>query len=335
MSGLSFLPYFRRGYQNQVFVDVGTGFTKVMWRGQVVFHEPSLVVVETNHQSMVAMGQAAAQLSGKLSPQLHLAPVMVRGQISDVELFTLFARGLHQKLVASKMDQAIGLGVVYSQNSVISEFNQKLLKQAWMQAGWRVHTPIFKSSALQAALPRPFLCVVDHGEAVTEVAIFSHTKPILVQTLFVGGQQYTQAIMDQTRSDSGVVMSWAGAEQVKQKIGRVSVKDEPVESANKISVRAGRNASHAHQTLVLHSDQFLIGLNQVADELCQQLELTFGQLSREVMGELSQHGIILTGGSAKMRGLAGRISTNLGLPVSLAPSPELSVVKGLMATGGR
>ncbi len=335
MSGLSFLSSFRHGHGDPVFVDVGTGWTKVIWRGEVVFAEPSWVVVDGSGQNLVALGQSATNLSGKLSPELHLSPVMVRGQLSDNNLFTLFARGLQQRLTQSRIDQAVGLRVVYSISSASSEFNQKIFKQAWLQAGWRVQASVLKSTALHAALPRPFLCVVDHGAAVTEVAIFSHGKPILAQTLFLGGQQSTQAILDQTRSDSGVILSWAGAEQVKQKIGRVSIKDEVADSSSKISVRAGQNASHTHQTLVLHSDQFLTTLNQLADELCQQLDLIFSQLSREVTAELSQHGIILAGGGAKLRGLAGRIAANLGLPVSLATSPELSVVKGLVATGGR
>ncbi len=318
-----------------VFIDVGTGFTKVMYRGQVAFCEPSLVVVDASQQNLIALGQSAANLSGKLGHNLQLAPIMTRGQMSDINLFTLFARGLQQKLALSQLDKALGPLAIYSYSSTTSEFNQKLFKQGWLQAGWRVAKPMTKATALHAALPRPFLCVVDHGAATTEVAIFSHAEPILVKTIFAGGQQYTQAILDRTRSDSGVMMSWAGAEQVKQKIGRVTVGDEPIDSSAKISVRAGQSGAHTHQTLVLHSDQFLTELNQLADELCQQLDLVFGQLSREVISELSQHGLILTGGSAQLRGLAGRIAANLGLPVSLVPTPALSVVKGMLATGGR
>ena len=46
-------------------------------------------------------------------------------------------------------------------------------------------------------------------------------------------------------------------------------------------------------------------------------------------------GIVLTGGMARLQGLAERISTEMGVPVQVASDPELKVVQGLHRSSGR
>ena len=48
-----------------------------------------------------------------------------------------------------------------------------------------------------------------------------------------------------------------------------------------------------------------------------------------------QVGIVLTGGMARLQGLAERISTEMGVPVQVASDPELKVVQGLHRSSGQ
>ena len=73
------------------------------------------------------------------------------------------------------------------------------------------------------------------------------------------------------------------------------------------------------------------GLENFLDAIRQMIRVTAPELVADIM----QHGIVLTGGMARLQGLAERVSTEIGVPVQVALEPELKVVQGLTAVQGK
>lgn len=56
----------------------------------------------------------------------------------------------------------------------------------------------------------------------------------------------------------------------------------------------------------------------------------------ELAADIMDHGIVLTGGGAKLKGMDQLFAQELGVPVTLAADPELAVAKGTgLAVGKR
>lgn len=188
-----------------------------------------------------------------------------------------------------------------------------------------------KADALHAALPRPFLCVVDHGAEVTQVAIYNRSRRVMAVSIPLGTTKYHDEIIRIAQNDLGVKLSQSTAQDILHKIGRVGVGQDKLAQNSKLSIRAGGNQTGAHQTIVINAQQFASGLNHAVDELSELVADELEKTSAETQTELAAHGIMLCGGGALVSGLPARLAANLNLNVDVPDDCQLTVVKGLAA----
>jgi rod shape-determining protein MreB len=175
------------------------------------------------------------------------------------------------------------------------------------------------------------------GGAISEIAVLSLARIVFASSVRVGGEQFNQAIMSYVRQKHGVLIGEATAEHVKLTAGAARRGEE----ARTVTVK-GRNPSEATlMTVVLSSDDIADALQEPIQALLNLLKDALHQTPPELLADAAEHGIVLAGGGALLRGLDKLLAEKTGLHVILAEDPSTCVARGagrifeLLDEGGR
>ncbi len=172
------------------------------------------------------------------------------------------------------------------------------------------------------------ILVVDIGGGSTEVGIFSAGLVTAARTIPFGGENLDQALLRAVRRDSGLRLSEAQAEQIKEQIGAVN----GWSGAPSLSVTtSSEDAAEPPAPHDLDAARVPRYLAEAFEPLLNELLWTVETFPRNVQHELTQGGVVLTGGAALLRGVEELVRNTLHLPVGVATDPVSCTILGLEA----
>jgi rod shape-determining protein MreB len=250
------------------------------------------------------------------------------GVISDHELTVKMLQSLFHSINKSSIF-APKPRVVISVPSGITEVEERTIINAAAEAGARrvylIEEPL--AAALGAGLdlnsPTGHM-VVDIGAGTTDIAVLSMNGVATSSSLKVAGNAFDEAIARYVRRKHGVIIGQTTAEDVKIQIGSVYPRNE-----DPTMVVKGRDSKNGvPRELILSSSEVSEVLmrmgRQIADEVLSVLEDT----SPELVGDIAQTGITLTGGGAQIYGMDMLLSERTGVRCTLADDAPSCVVYG-------
>ena len=166
--------------------------------------------------------------------------------------------------------------------------------------------------------------VVDIGGGTTEVAILALNGVVYAHSLKVGGDKLDESIISYVRRNQGVLLGDATAERVKHIIGTASPDSEVIE----MEVRGRNLAEGIPITFTMNSKQAYDAMLEPLSSIIQAIRTALEASPPELSADISERGIVLTGGGAMLRDLDVLISSQTGLPVIVAEDPLTCVAKG-------
>ena len=310
-------------------IDLGTANVLIYADGQgVVIREPSVVAVDKNSGKILQVGAGARNMLGRTPGNVVAMHPLKDGVISDHELTVKMLQSLFHSINKSSIF-APKPRVVISVPSGITEVEERTIINAAAEAGARrvylIEEPL--AAALGAGLdlnsPTGHM-VVDIGAGTTDIAVLSMNGVATSSSLKVAGNAFDEAIARYVRRKHGVIIGQTTAEDVKIQIGSVYPRNE-----DPTMVVKGRDAKNGiPRELVLSASEVSEVLNrmgrQIADEGLSVLEDT----SPELLGDIAQTGITLTGGGAQIYGMDMLLSERTGVRCTLADDAPSCVVYG-------
>ena len=310
-------------------IDLGTANVLIYADGQgVVIREPSVVAVDKNSGKILQVGAGARNMLGRTPGNVVAMHPLKDGVISDHELTVKMLQSLFHSINKSSIF-APKPRVVISVPSGITEVEERTIINAAAEAGARrvylIEEPL--AAALGAGLdlnsPTGHM-VVDIGAGTTDIAVLSMNGVATSSSLKVAGNAFDEAIARYVRRKHGVIIGQTTAEDVKIQIGSVYPRNE-----DPTMVVKGRDAKNGiPRELVLSASEVSEVLNrmgrQIADEVLSVLEDT----SPELVGDIAQTGITLTGGGAQIYGMDMLLSERTGVRCTLADDAPSCVVYG-------
>jgi rod shape-determining protein MreB len=166
--------------------------------------------------------------------------------------------------------------------------------------------------------------VVDIGGGTTEVAVISMGGIVVSQSIRTAGDEFDQTILQHVRDAYNLSIGERTAEDIKIKIGRVY---ETLEDAT-MTIKGRDSKSGMPRDLVLRSSEIAKVLwrpaRQIADEVLSVLENT----SPELVSDISENGITLTGGGSQLTGMDQLLTERTGIQCTLADDPSSCVAYG-------
>ena len=310
-------------------IDLGTANVLIYVDGKgVVIREPSVVAVDKNTGKILQVGAAARNMLGRTPGNVVAMHPMKEGVVSDHELTVKMLQTLFRSISKSTLFSPKPR-VVISVPSGISEVEERTVINAAAEAGARrvylIEEPL--AAALGAGLdlnnPTGHM-VVDIGAGTTDIAVLSMNGVAASSSLKIAGNAFDEAIARYVRRKHGVIIGQTTAEEIKIQIGSVYPRNEDPSMVVK-----GRDSKNGvPRELMLTASEICEVLNrmgrQIADEVISVLEDT----SPELVGDIAQSGITLTGGGSQIYGMDLLLTERTGVRCTLADDAPSCVVYG-------
>ncbi|MEY9838715.1 rod shape-determining protein MreB [Streptacidiphilus sp. EB103A] len=311
-------------------VDLGTANTLVYVRGRgIVLNEPSVVAVNTNTGSILAVGTEAKRMIGRTPGNVVAIRPMKDGVIADFEItermLRYFILKIHRRRYLARPR------VVVCVPSGITGVERRAVIEAAAQAGARqvhiIEEPM--AAAIGAGLPvhEPTgNMVVDIGGGTTEVAVISLGGIVTAQSIRVAGDELDNAIIQHIKKEYSLLLGERSAENIKMTIGSAHPVDGDKEEHSELR---GRDlVSGLPKTIVISAAEVRQAIEEPVNQIIDAVKTTLDQCPPELAGDIMDRGIVLTGGGALLRGLDERLRRETGMPVHIAENPLDSVALG-------
>lgn len=308
-------------------IDLGTANVLCYEEGRgIVLREPSVVAVDKNTGKVLQVGSAARNMLGRTPGNIVAVRPLRDGVISDYEMTE---KMLEQFLKKINRFTLVKPRVVVSVPSGITEVEERAVIQAAMEAGARrvylIEEPFAAALGAKLAISGPEgHMVVDIGGGTTDIAVLSLNGIATSSSIKVAGDTFDEAVAAYMRKRYGMLIGLNTAEEVKITIGCVYERPQEVSMLVK-----GRDAKTGLPNEVMVSSMEMLEAlkrpaRQIVDEVLDVLEHS----SPELVADIAQNGIVLTGGGSLLYGFDKLIAERTQIACSIADDADSCVANG-------
>ena len=326
--------FLRKYFSSDLAIDLGTANTLIYVRGKgIVLDEPSVVAIRqeggpNGKRTIAAVGLEAKQMLGKVPGSIEAIRPMKDGVISDFtvteQMLKQFIRMVHESRLFSPSPRIIICVPCGS-----TQVERRAIRESALGAGasqvFLIEEPM--AAAIGAGLPvsEPSgSMVVDIGGGTTEVGVISLGGIVYKGSIRVGGDKFDEAIINYIRRNYGMLIGEPTAEMIKKTIGSAF----PGSEVREMEVK-GRNLSEGiPRSFTVSSNEILEALTDPLNNIVSSVKIALEQTPPELGADITDRGIMLTGGGALLRDIDRLLIEETGLPVLVAEDPLTCVVRG-------
>ncbi|MBV8569976.1 MAG: rod shape-determining protein [Acidobacteriaceae bacterium] len=317
-----------RLFSSDLAVDLGTANTLVFANGKgIVVNEPSMIAMNVNADEVIAVGSDARMMRGRTPRDVISVRPLRDGVIADFkaaeQLLSYFIQKAHNRKVMVRPRVVIG----------IPSGSTEVEKRAVLDAAYRakasevylVEQPL--AAALGAGLPinEPSAnMIVDIGGGTTDIGVLSLAGIVYAQSIRVGGNEMDDAIIELLKREHSLLIGERTAEAIKIEIGSAA----PLPAAMSLPVKGRDLVSGLPKVVTVTDSEVRTCLQECVQVIVDAVRIALERVPPELSGDLTERGIVLTGGGSMLKNLDKRLRDETGLPMCLADDPLSSVVAG-------
>lgn len=311
-------------------IDLGTTSTLVYVQDKgIIINEPSVVAVNMRTDEILAVGEEAKKMVGKTPGHIHAVRPLVDGVISDFEVTEKMLKHFIDKVHSESFTLIPRPRVVIGIPLDITEVEKKAVEDAAKSAGARQIYLIEESmaAAIGARLPvteATANMIVDIGGGTTEIAVISLGGTVTWKTLRIAGNELNNNIMQYVREEFNMLIGEQLSENIKIKIGSASPLKEPME----MQIRGRDLINGLPKAIIVNDSQIREAISKTINIIIENIKITLETTPPELVADIYEHGIVLSGGGALLRNLDKEIAQATKIPVRVADDPLTCVVRG-------
>lgn len=309
-------------------IDLGTANVLIYVQGKgIVLNEPSVVAIDTQTNKILAVGSEAYRMVGRTPSNIRAIRPLKNGVISDFdvteEMLAYFIGKLSVKGFMSKPN------IMICAPTNITEIERKAIIQAAEQSGggkvYLEYEP--KVAAIGAGLdifkPRGSM-VIDMGGGTSDIAILSLGDIVSSRSIRMAGDKLNNDIAAYIKDKHGLVIGEHTAENIKMKIGTALKVEKPVE----MDVRGRDVASGMPKQITVNENEIEEAIHDTLEQILAATINVLETVPPELASDIIDRGVMLTGGTALLKGIDKLFSDRLKVPVVVSQSPLDNVAKG-------
>lgn len=321
----------RRSLYQLISIDLGTSKTVLfdIERGMFI-EEPSVLVVDSKagQPRAFAVGHQAKSMVDRTTGSLHAVQPVQDGVIVDLDRAELLLKHLLQRIANRNIFPNFEAVVALPPCS--TEVERRALRDTVLGAGARNVHLVDKAvaaafgSGVNVSLPIGSM-VVDVGAGTTMAAIVSAGGAASSSAARAGGSRMDQAIIAEVRRHYGVLIGESTAGRAKIAIGAaIMVDDEDPATL----VRGRSLATGLPVEILISRSDIVRAVSEPLSIICGTIFDTLRNAKPELVGDVMDAGIILTGGAGSLRYLDRYLAEMVGIQVSLGAEPTRAVALG-------
>jgi len=298
-------------------IDLGTASVLVYVKGRgIIFREPSVVAIDKNTNKLLKIGKEAQLMLGRTPGNIMAIRPLRDGVISEYDVTLKMLQHFIRRACGTTLFKPRVMVCVPSE---ITEVEERAVVDAATQAGakktYLIEEPLAAAIGAGIDIYRPNgNMVVDIGGGTTDVAVISLGAVVTPGSIKVAGDKFDDAIIKYIRRKYNVLIGEPTAEKIKIQIGCVWPREE-----TKIMQVKGRCLLEGLPKIIpINSNEIEEALEEpiksITELVCQVLEQTLPEL----VGDISNNGIVMTGGGSMIYGFDKLLSHITGIPARVA-----------------
>jgi len=317
-------------FSKDIGIDLGTANTLVFMKGKgIVMREPSVVAVDVRTDTVLAVGTQAKEMIGRTPGSIVAVRPLKDGVIADFDITATMLKHFIRKAVKSNSFSKPHIIVCIP--SGVTEVERRAVEDAARQAGANnvelIEEPM--AAAIGAGLPvaEPTgSMVVDIGGGTSEVAVISLGDIVTSCSVRVAGDKFDEAIISFVKKKYNLLIGERTAEAIKISIGSAFPTEEM--QTGKVDIKGRNLVDGLPKNVSISADEVREALSDPLATIIEAIKGTLEKTPPELSADIIDHGIMLTGGGALLRGLDLLVAQETGMPVHIAENPLDCVVNG-------
>ncbi len=315
-------------FTRKIGIDLGTTNTIVFAPGRgFIINEPTIVALSMPENSVLAVGKEAKEMVGRTPADIVAYKPLKDGVIADYYITKAMLRYFIGK--ACGAFNVFKPDVVISVPAGITQTERRAVINAAKEAGAKeahvVREPIL--AALGADIPINSSVgnmIVNIGGGTTEAAVVALGGIVSWASLRVAGNKFDQAIMDYVKKKHSLSIGEQTAEAIKMEIGSALTSRQKSD----FSIRGRDLSSGLPRNLNINSNEIAEALNPYLIDIASAVQNVFNETPPELVADVMEKGMILSGGGAQLNHLADFFKEILGVNAYVAEEPLFCVAKG-------
>ncbi|MCK9253006.1 MAG: rod shape-determining protein MreB [Clostridiaceae bacterium] len=301
-------------------IDLGTASVLIYVKGKgVVLREPSVVAINSKTGKVLAVGESASLMLGRTPGIVDAIRPLRDGVISDFKVTEVMLKAFIGRVCKGVLARYFKPTIVVCVPSVITPVEQKAVEDACKHAGAKdvflIREPI--AAAIGAGIDITKACgsmIVDIGGGTCDIAVISLCQPVVDFSLKVAGDRFDEAIVKHVRRKHNILIGERTAEELKINIGCAYPRDEELT----MEVRGRNLITGMPATITVTSTEMLEALEEPVAQIFEAVHSVLERTPPELMADISQRGIVLTGGGSLLYGLERMLAAKIGIDVVVA-----------------
>ena len=310
----------------EIGIDLGTSNILIYENSKgIVLNEPAIIVIDSKTDKVVAVGSEAKDMVGKTPENLVALRPLTNGIINDFDLTAELLKRLLKKSIPSVRKPTFVVNISTDSTSV----EQRAIHNALSAYGARnihfIEDPVAAAIGAELPIEEPVASVIlDIGGGTSEIGIISFGGVVAARSVQIGGNTFDEKIVQLLREKHKVLIGSQTAEQLKMTIGHV----HPNHKEEKLDV-IGRNLiTGLPESINVSSYDIYRAIKESLEKIAAAVHETLEKCPPELSGDIVDHGIVLTGGGALLKGMKEWLMEETKVPIFMAPRPLESVALG-------
>ena len=309
-------------------IDLGTTSVLVATRGKgVILREPSVVAMDKNTGRLLNVGMAAQRMLGRTPGNIVAIRPMRDGAICDYDMTERMLKEFVHKVQSFSL---LKPRIIISVATGITEVEERAVIDAGIAAGARkvylMEAPLAAAIGAGMDIARPEgHMVIDIGGGTTDIAVLSLSGVVESASLKAGGDAFDDALIKFIKRKHNVLIGETTAEELKKGIGCVFPRSEAVA----VEVKGRSLLTGLPSVVAVSSTDTFEAFEEVTERIIEAAHSVLEATPPELVADISQNGIILTGGNSQLWGFDKLISSRTNITTLNADDADLCVANGL------
>ena len=320
--GFSFLDWLGSFGTEDIGMDLGTSNVVIYVRKkQLIYPEASAVAVREKNGEMFAYGTRAEEMEGRTPGSIRIVHPLRDSAIIDYNATAYLLNSIiNQSYLRSLFFHP---RLIVSVPAGVTGVQRRALLEAAVNMGVRkavlIDQPIaallgmgVNTDRMQGAM------VVDIGGGSANVSIVSRHGIVVTDSTYEAGLSMDQAVMTRVREKYKVQLGRQAAERLKQQLGILWDVTGALEAAG----AAGKSLESGRPVKVgVTGEDTANALRPIMQVLCRKILGVLQKTPPALLADIRDHGIMLSGGCAQLKGLDVMVTRVTGIPAYVVEQP--------------
>lgn len=314
----------------KVGIDLGTANTNVYLPTKgVVITEPTVVAYDERSQKILAVGKEAKEMIGKTPKEIQIYRPLKEGVIADYKATLAILRYFLNKLKLTRFFKPV---LVVSVPAGVTSTEKRAIIDAGLEAGARevfpIKEPLLAALGAEMNIQNPLgNMIVNIGGGTSEIAVISLGGIVNFESLKIAGDKMDEAIKEFLRKKFSLAVGEKTAESIKINIGSALIKqkngDHLTAEINGVDLITG-----LPKQINISSWQIAEALQKELREIINGVKRVIAQTPPELVADIMERGMVLSGGGSLLRDVDVLISNETGVKAIVADDPLFAVARG-------